>query len=128
MSAAEETKAVLDVAVNYTKQIVDALTPIAKQGYEVGLTTLRIDAVSDLVVAFLLILIFCVGAVSLFKWVEPRRGSDEGEGAFVVTLFLGASFIAWAFSIWHLFSVWIWVKLFHPDLWLAHMAIEKILK
>lgn len=145
MSAVEQTKEVVDLAVGYTKQIVEALTPVAKQAYEIGLVTLQIDAAQSLllsaacVAGWAFVTLWLVKDYKAGKIVaqHPDNKYDTyrrspsyhmpGEGcphivAFVLTTFLG---VLGSFKI---LSIWAWVKLFQPELWLAHMAVEKIIK
>lgn len=130
-----ELKENLDVVIEYTKQFIDTVTPAAKQAYEVGLLTLQIDAVGQLVAAliawFVVAMVFYV-VYRIYKWdFDPKNDVDPDQG---YTTFLagcggllisGVSLLSWGTN---LFSVWVWVKLLRPELWLAHQALEKILK
>ena len=127
MSAAEQTKEVIELAAGYTKQIVDALTPIAKQGYEIGLLTLQIDAARDLLIGLLFI---PVAYFSCKMAIKHYRKSGE-----VLSFDEAFSFFSWGvaapltvvtFAVYFM-DVWTWVKLFNPELWLAHEAVSKIL-
>lgn len=150
MSAAAETKEVVELVVGYTKQMVDALTPIAKQAYEVGLMTLRIDAASVLIPSAI---VFIIASIVWFLVIRnisyahkyAKNANDGVEGykkkysslddgiddhinpALVIpgTIFGTVTFLISGFN---LISVWTWVKLFSPELWLAHQAVEKLLK
>lgn len=134
----------LDKAVEYTKQFIEAAMPVAKKAYEIGLMTLRIDAVQSLVFAVaLLTFAILVGRKIRRDWVEAKRiakSPDErgrgynvdkpsshlpADGFFhlIGTLAAASSF---AISMIDILNIWLWVKLFAPELWLAHRAIEKL--
>jgi hypothetical protein len=145
MSAAQETKEVVELAVGYTKQMVEALTPIAKQAYEIGLVTLQIDAAQVLCYS---VLILGLSAATLWKiraiWMQAqakaalpnnkgdwytRHPTDHMVGDGVPHFMIGGfAILASSMAIIKLVSIWAWVKLFSPELWLAHQAVEKLLK
>lgn len=150
MSAAEATKEVVELTAWYTKQIVEALTPIAKQAYDVGLLTLRIDALATLIPSAI---IFLLCAYILYRVVQHVKDASEyaenanagHEGFKKRYTYLDDSasdhinvyFIApaSAFGILglvagfiNIINLWLWTKLFSPELWLAHQAVEKLLK
>jgi hypothetical protein len=119
----------VDLMVNYTKQFVEALTPVAKQAYEIGLKTLQIDAASTLIYAFLSMLLIAFIAywmVRLIKWAQKEDQFDTMM--FGTTFGSVACLLIFIFSGSRLLSVWLWTKLFAPELWLAHQAVEKLLK
>lgn len=142
----------LDKAVEYTKQFIDAAMPVAKQAYEIGLLTLRIDAIQSLVVIFAILitsitLLIVLGrqlndAVNKARVKDKERGDsysspikyEETTFSYYLPLdgivhvgLLIISTIALFPSLIGLFNIWLWVKLFSPDLWLAHIAILKII-
>ena len=170
MGAAEQTKEVVELAVGYTKQIVEALTPIAKQAYEIGLVTIQVDAAAEIITAFLIFALTGFVSYKFFKserkadtekqqWCftqaqaeERRRGEGkppqnpeystiyltnpkdwrwrcpmDGANEFKVGIAIACAVVCIA-SLVILCKVWLWVKLFSPDLWLAHQAVEKLLK
>jgi hypothetical protein len=125
----------MDMVLQYTKQFIDAAMPVAKQAYEIGLLTLRIDAIGIFVNATLSALCICLlifFVYKVYKWdMQVHKPDDMNKGMF--TLFGGAvsfilSLVLFFASAHNLFNVWLWTKLFAPELWLAHQAIEKILK
>lgn len=131
---APKTGDLLDKVVTYTKQFYEAALPVAKKAYEIGLLTLQIDAIASLTYAALA-MVGC-GLLTylwyrLFKYDVSLKSNAMNKG-----LATGVGFLCWVFGggflflKWacDLFSVWLWVKLFHPDLWLAHMAIEAAAK
>lgn len=128
MGAAEQTKEVVELAVGYTKQIVEALTPIAKQAYDVGLLTLRIDAAGELAIAALLLIIVVVGFICAYKRLKMAAASTEDIAFSFMFLTIPAGLVLGIGGVWKLFYIWAWVKLFSPELWLAHQAVEKLLK
>jgi hypothetical protein len=127
MSAAEQTREVVELAVGYTKQIVEALTPIAKQAYDIGLLTLRIDAVSVLIPMSIL---FIVAVIATHKYIKYHQKFEElWESDPAITIFGGFfCVVSLCVSSINVFSTWLWVKAFSPELWLAHQAVERLLK
>jgi hypothetical protein len=146
MGAAEQTKEVVELAVGYTKQIVEALTPIAKQAYEIGLLTLQVDAAAILVPTIIALIVAIliakkawqkIGAAVETSRLPENKKSGWPENTFshhltadgvphVLAVLVSA--IVVCVSALQLLSVWLWVKLFSPELWLAHQAVEKLLK
>lgn len=135
----------IDVVVGYTKQFIDAVTPIAKQAYEIGLLTLQIDAAQVLITAGIF---FAVTAISIYVIVKHVKNAiaktDTPEnkaknypatadeflpgGGVVHAVWLMLSISGFIGSMVNLLSVWTWIKLCNPSLWLAHQAVEKLLK
>lgn len=135
----------LDLVLQYTKQFIDAAMPVAQQAYEIGLLTLRIDAAQSIVWALLFL------GVALFAgWkiksdfgaartkanlpenretVWKRDTTDhlpaDGFFHFIAGVFAAIAGVVGAIGI---VNVWVWVKLFAPQIWLAHQAIEKLVK
>jgi hypothetical protein len=135
----------LDKAVEYTKQFIDAMTPVAKQAYEIGLFTLQIDAAQALVMAVVIIAV-CVyslrrvrgdwlaatakallpnNQLNYFKSGATDHLPMDGIPHIVVTMAATIGVIVCTFN---LVNVWNWTKLVAPQLWLAHQAIEKLIK
>ncbi|HJV52809.1 MAG TPA: hypothetical protein VJ652_15180 [Noviherbaspirillum sp.] len=160
----------IDKVVDYTKQFIEAATPIAKQAYEIGLLTVRIDAAASLIPSIILTIVCSIIAVRLLSnalkkksesdsWcnekarderdrknagappqnsvykqihlIEPRDWKEfcpivlSPEWHYVAGgICSGVVLLCIPFIM----DVWLWVKLFAPDLWLAHQAIEKLLK
>jgi hypothetical protein len=124
-----EFKENLDLVVDYTKKFIDTVTPVAKQAYEIGLMTLQIDAAQSLIlgaisVAFLVFFIRKMNG----KYKSEDDLFDDPMAPFYVVGggILGVASIVGAFTT--ILNVWVWVKLIRPELWLAHQAIEKLLK
>jgi hypothetical protein len=134
----------LDKAVEYTKQFIEAAMPIAKRAYEIGLLTLRIDAVQVIVsaTAFLALGLLVARRVRS-DWIKAKAlaASPEnkqsytsqhisdhlpGDGMLHFFAMVGSMFAIGGACI-GLFNIWLWVKLVSPELWLAHRAIEKVL-
>jgi hypothetical protein len=146
MTAADQTKEVVELAVGYTKQIVEALTPLAKQAYEIGLLTLRVDAASILIPVLVVLVVSSIVAVLILRKIGAavelsRLPENSGKGwpnntfghylladgvPHVIGLIVSLS-AATVMTV-QVMSVWLWVKLFSPELWLAHQAVEKLLK
>lgn len=111
------------------KQFIAAATPVAKQAYDIGLLTLQVDAAGNVGLALLFLM---VGGPVLYLIIKYLRKHEDGymkDGTYV--LCIGGIIISIIFmiiSVVNLLNVWLWVKLFRPELWLAHMAIEKLVK
>lgn len=129
----------IDQIVEYTKKFIEAATPIARQAYELGLLTLRIDAISTLVPTLVvLVAVFFVFRKIAADWRVASAKRDESSKSYLnVTYFLpGSGFphiiggfaaaVCGVISAIVLLDVWLYVKLFAPELWLAHMAVQKI--
>lgn len=138
--------AILGQATAYVQKFIDAAIPVAKQAYEIGLLTLQIDALSILVPALLGLIVSGIvlwkcksiwrNAKKLAKenkvrdyWgkLDPAKAAGlaaDGMGLAVTGL---AALIVFVVSTVHLCNMWLWVKLFKPELWLAKQAIEAVL-
>lgn len=125
----------LDLVIDYTKKFIDAATPVAKQAYEIGLMTLQIDALATLIPCFLVFVAWIIGT---YYWQKSLRTSlkreeessypDLGSVWFAYGMPYFVTTVAALMAIANVFSVWLWVKLFKPELWLAHEAIEKLVR
>lgn len=134
----------LDKAVEYTKQFIEAATPIAKQAYEIGLLTLRIDAAQGLVTS-LLVLVACFFVLRRISadWAaakvtaalpENRRSYTNEPGNYLPMMGIPhcavglMAIISGVICAFGLVNIWNWTKLFAPELWLAHQAVEKLVR
>lgn len=123
---------VMEKVGGFIGQMIDAATPVAKQAYEIGLMTLQVDAAATLIPAFICMVLICVLGYVVYrvvKWdMKFSKLGDKGFPSFIAIVVYGTAFLTlFIGKASNLFSVWIWVKLFKPELWLAHVAIEKIL-
>jgi len=139
--------ATLDKIVEYTKQFIDATTPIAKQAYDIGLLTLRVDAAGAIIFTAVVLAASAFGLKRFLRAVrnaaEYADKANKRQEGFVkrwsmlhdtandhLPMFwfpVGiVSSIAGALSLATLLNIWLWVKLFAPQLWLAHKAVEKL--
>lgn len=126
----------VNTAIVMIQKLIAVATPIAKQAYEISLLTLQIDAGSTLFRAVTTVIIGCFLlyiAYRIAKW-DLLNNEDEKVGPQgMATTFLGGpigigGLILICVNAAMLLEVWLWVKLFKPELWLVHMAIEKIVK
>lgn len=136
--------AILEKAAAYTQKFVDAAIPVAKQAYEIGLMTLQIDAAGDFVIAIVL----CIISYTLFRLLfahkarcqaaadlanEKRgyvyRSWDDFSGFdnFGLGLCVMLSLIPAVVSLIVWLNIWLYVKLFKPELWLAKQAIDAVI-
>lgn len=140
--------AVLDKVAGYMGRFVDAALPIAKQAYEIGLLTLQIDAAAVIVPLILLLIgavfVVChVGQAIKAAQAKAARTNEQlnlsgyyargisnflpADGVLHVFVFLVSACLSFV-ALYHLLNVWLWVKLVKPELWLAHQAIEKLIR
>ncbi len=141
---------IVDKVVGLTQKFIEAAMPIAKQAYEVGLTTVRVDALSLLIPSFLGVLLSVwlfrkfrkelVADVERYKveyaaftkrnnssyYDKPPEKPDTDSS--IVFWFYVMTWIPALLAMFNLLNVWLWVKLLDPQLWLAHIAVERILK
>jgi len=142
-----DTGEILSQVAAYTQKFVDAAIPVAKQAYEIGLLTLRIDALQTIIPSLLVmifsIVIFCkckktyknAMAIAKEKKIMSRwEDSYDWAKAGCIPLDGGAVGIPWIFSLAGivvplilLCNIWLWVQLFKPELWLAKQAITAVL-
>lgn len=146
-----ETEDLISKAAEYTEKFVNAAVPVAKKAYEIGLLTIQIDAIQTIIGCLLAIIVSFFlfrlvrnvkkEAVVKFKaYAEKYKNDDlamrnkdwtnfapgwDGGCLFLVTFL---SLIPGVTGIIRMCDIWLWVKLSHPDLWLAWQAIEKVLE
>ena len=145
-----DTNQILTQAQEYLNKFVDAAVPIAKQAYEIGLLTIRIDALQTIlwavciaVPSFMLILFLRKSKAKSFaqaKAVAKDKFNYEKEsaqieyatknwtdysvfGAFEWGLSHVPALLGILLSTIMLCNIWLWIKLFKPELWLAKQAI-----
>lgn len=140
---------IIDKVVEYTKQFIEAAAPVAKQAYEVGLLTLRLDALASLVPAIIVLILMGFAWKRIFAafaaakdyteranrhepgyskvWSTMRDGLHDHLGWYWWPVSFFCS-VATLLATIQILSLWAWVKLFAPELWLAHQAIDKLIK
>lgn len=119
-------------AAAYTEKFINAAIPVAKQAYEIGLLTLQIDAVQGIVLGmvFAVLSLYLFNKSKMFYKKAREIGSernpdfDMSAGRVITAVF---AFISLLISLTQLLDVWLWVKLFKPELWLAKQAIAAVL-
>lgn len=118
----------INAAMAAIQKFIEAATPVAIKAYEIGLMTLQVDAASQLIPALLVCPFMIWLTYRIYKWdILEKKTAHEISGIF--TCFGGASCVG--LFIWQatvLLNIWLWVKLFKPELWLVHAAIEKVMK
>ena len=133
-----DTSEVLAKAAEYTEKFIDAAVPVVKQAFDVALLTVKIDALSYIAK----ILFIFIVAISIIWFVRSRyksewyanlqdesyRHFDKEDYGVLATVITTIASICAVITIAKLWDVWLWVKLLHPDLWLAHEAILKALE
>jgi hypothetical protein len=146
-SATSMAEALTSKALEATKTLIDAATPIAKQAYEIGLTVIRIDALSTLLFSIVLGASAAWGLIKIIgifreamrlakeyndgpdRAYRSRRRADD----YLTGLGVGEGFVGLVMLIvvigasTQLLNIWLWVKLFSPELWLARQAVSKVL-
>lgn len=138
--------AVMNAVTTQVSKIVEVMTPIAKQAYETGLLVIRIDGLATLVPALIVFTISVLMLRNCYNTYKKYRGlaisynvenpnrypkdfTDFAPGQGIPTILVFILSVAGftATSIVML-NVWLWIKVFVPQLWLAHEAILKILE
>lgn len=137
---------ILSKTGEYLTKFVDAAIPVAKQAYEIGLLTIRVDAAQTLIPTILVlvisILVFrkCLKvykdakAVAVEKkimdyWGDPawvKAGNIPMDGAAVCIPWV-LSCLGIVISAGIMCNIWLWIQLFKPELWLAKQAINAVL-
>lgn len=145
-----DTNQILTQAQEYLGKFIDAAVPVAKQAYEIGLLTIRIDALQTIMIGLVIGVVSIlmlrwlhsvrIKAMSFAKQVNKERYPNSSEtnqldvakrewtkytffdepGYFASHL---PAFVGLAISAYMLCNIWLWVKLFKPELWLAKQAI-----
>lgn len=118
----------IDKVAEYIKQVADAASPALQQGYQLGLTAIQFDALRDIVFGA----IFLTYAIFVFRRLRTWL-SDHAKSSYADDLALGVKaygggatgIIAALISVLTLLDVWVWVKLFHPEAYLARALIAK---
>jgi heme/copper-type cytochrome/quinol oxidase subunit 2 len=117
---------ILGQATAYVQKFIDAAIPVAKQAYEIGLMTLQIDALSVLIPAFMLVLVLTWAFSYWYRKIRPNIESCmDIELNWVL---VGSAYmIGMVWPVVQIFNMWLWIKLFKPELWLAKQAISAVL-
>ena len=145
-----DTNQILTQAQAYLGKFIDAAVPVAKQAYEIGLLTIQIDALQTIlgavliaVASFVLLRFLRNSKAKSFvqaKAVAKDKFNYEKESVQIeyatknwttyselVLSNWGLSHVPSLFGILlstvMLCNIWLWVKLFKPELWLAKQAI-----
>lgn len=124
--------AAIDKIAEYTNKVIESLTPIAQKAYETGLTVIRIDALQAIISLILLLFICIPLSIYLFKKIRTERDKSIFQQSDLVmcggSIALVFSFVISVVSAIGLCNIWIWIKLFQPELWLAKTLLEKVLR
>lgn len=123
----------VNAAMDMLSKFITAATPAVQKAYEVSLLVLQLDALGQIIG-------FMVGGIlaTYLVWMTGKRlaaataaarglygedGPAVGWGCGFLAALAGLSV-----CIINLLNIWLWVKLFRPELWLVHMAIDKLVK
>lgn len=114
------------------QKVIAAATPIAVKAWEISLLTLQIDALATIVPLTVGAIVMAVVTHKTYTWMVSMMPKWDREYCHPMSFF-GPAFVIGLASVvavlvFQLVNVWLWVKLFMPELWLAHMAIEKLVK
>lgn len=122
----------IDLLTQVVQAAKEAVTAYGPDAWSLTLKIVQVDGYQHLAltVSFALmaaILLF----VSRYLWVwgtkgDRYSGQRDAGGSFSVISSVIAGFLLVAFGI-SLIDIWAWMAIFHPDLYLAHLAVEKIL-
>lgn len=120
-----DTGEILSQVAAYTQKFVDAAIPVAKQAYEIGLLTIRIDALQVLILAFVLSALFSILIWKFYTKVRPNISSSDRTPLTVCAFLVYTCVMIW--PILQVLNIWLWVQLLKPELWLAKQAITAVL-
>lgn len=129
----ETAAAALDKASGAIEAVAAALTAAAEQygetAYEMAMWVIRLDGVQSIAIG----LVFIAAAVFPLRhsrrvfWTDDKPKAwdpDIWAATGVATLALASGLLFGA--VCKLFSVWNFVQIFAPELWLAKYALEKV--
>lgn len=106
-----------------------AVNEHGQQAWETTLWIVRISTLQDLVVAIVGVIVALLFWFPIRKrvvsWAD-RTNNDELIFPFVI-FGGGAATIFGGIGLVILFNVWTWIGIFYPELYLAKMALEKVL-
>lgn len=120
---------ILATAAKISAEAIQNYGPIA---WETTLWLVRIDRIEMLCKGFLALAILIIFQkycyIKLWEWAEKKARSSDGT-SYIPALVLTAGI--YIFSpigvLLSLFNIWNWVGLFWPELYLAKIALDKVL-
>lgn len=118
---------------NKTAEILGQLQHLAPQATQLAMEAARVEAVSKILENGTGVL---VGGIALWlMWRNFKKAVETAEEADDVAVYLGmffsylvggVLFVTGVVCIFCLIDPWVWVTLYHPELWLAHVATARL--
>lgn len=135
----ETADRLIDLGSNYLSQIIDAAKAAVPLATNIALQTTSFTCIVSIVTGFVMLVVssifgFISYKVALIgvkihsKWRDKRDYSAyDGFGHIIASMILaGSSVLCLLCSMLHLLSIWSWVGVWHPDIYLVHEAIVRI--
>lgn len=129
--ATEAAKVLVDASEKAVAHIADAAQKLAEQYGQPSLHLLldvaRIEAASSLFCGLFLCLLTGLLWFGIYKICKlAPKNNDEVAPALTALIGGSISLFTFSFGMINLFSVWAWIGLFRPEIWLAHKALEAV--
>lgn len=133
----ETQEDLMDLLREVTASVTDLVAELAQPTADLVIATVRVQGVSEIFPALVLLLVVVFGIVPyVIKTLVLLRdlGPKDEPGPdliFRVPVSFVASFVGLAItgSQSRVFlDVWNWVAIFYPEVYLAHLAIERVLQ
>lgn len=123
----QQTVNQLSQVLNATQDLLNHAGQIGQVAWQTTLKVTQINCLSNLLVWGAFIISFIAFTTILITLITKDLMPDDHETGTGVFMFFLAGIIAslWGAIAWS--SLWDWIGLFHPDLYLAHQALEKVL-
>lgn len=136
----------VNAAMVMIQKLIAVATPVAKQAYEISLLTLQIDTIQDVLTLLTGVIIGAILLGTLRRYVNTSKAEAaahniantsyrQREWLYYTPLDMPGYVCIWLLcaipsiiGLLGMLNIWLWVKLFRPELWLVHMAIEKLVK
>ena len=119
----------LDMVESFAAKLEALAIEIGPEVGELALAAARVDALSYIFPQLLIVMgLLCIAPKIVrfvIQWEARAEGSGKGNAylisALTIVLFLVVSLIG---KLWSFLSVWPWVGLYEPKLWIAYKILE----
>lgn len=108
------------------QHLADAIVHAAPQVTDIALNSVRVQAAGGILGGLVAVGFAIAGGVAM-RWCYRHRNDDADDAdlwIFVGAIFFGLiALIGSIIGATQLFDIWVWVSLFHPELWIAHKLL-----